>query len=390
MTTVLHGATVFTPTEVIEQGTVIVSDEGKVAYVGPTIAAPKANGVRIDLGGRFLVPGFIDIHVHGGKGVMFETEGDIATLVASYSRWVPSTGVTSFLCSIAAPTAEALVRGIEAYAQALKGGPHPGAEPVGLHLEGPFINKEKKGAFNPAWLRSVSLEELEACLRAGEGLIRQVTLAPELPGAKDAAERIRRAGAIVAMGHTNTDFDGASSALKGPWTHVTHTFNAQRGFDHRAPGVVGSVLASDDVTAELIADTFHVHPGSMKVLVRCLGVDRVILVTDAIAGAGEPEGEYTLAGQHVIVRGRRATLADGTLAGSVATLNQCVLNMHRHVGVPLPQAVQMATLNPARAIGLAGRLGSIAVGKDASLIAIDEEVGVYWAMVKGEVVYDRR
>lgn len=390
MATVLHGATLFTPKEIIERGAVIVSDEGKITFVGRETSAPRADGIHIDLGGRILAPGFIDIHVHGGKGVMFEVEGDVRSLLRDYSNWVPSTGVTGFLCSIAAPTGEALVRGIEAYVHALRQGGYPGAEPLGLHLEGPFLNREKKGAFNPAWLRPVSLEEIEACLQAGQGMIRQVTLAPELPGAVAAAERVRNAGAVAALGHTNADYAGASAALRGGWAHVTHTFNAQRGFDHRAPGVFGAVLGSDVVMAELIADTFHVHPGAMKVLVRCLGADRIVLITDAIAGAGQPDGEYTLVGQQVRVEGGRATLADGTLAGSVTMLNRCVRNMHREVGVPLLQAVQMASLNPARAIGLAERLGSIAVGKDASLTAMDEDANVSWTMVRGQVVHDGR
>jgi N-acetylglucosamine-6-phosphate deacetylase len=203
------------------------------------------------------------------------------------------------------------------------------------------------------------------------------------------AARFRAAGVVVSLGHSDSDYDAASAALRGNFTHVTHTFNAQRGFSQREPGVFGAVLASDDVTAELIADTVHVHPGAMKVLVRCLGTDRVVLITDAIPAAGLADGNYDLVGNEVVVKDGRATLLDGTIAGSTAGLNECVRHMNQEVGVALPKAVQMASLNPARAMGFADRLGSIAVGKDASLVVIDEDVNVYLAMVKGKVVYCR-
>jgi N-acetylglucosamine-6-phosphate deacetylase len=386
MATVLYYATVFTPTEIIKRGTVVVSDAGRITYVGSTKDAPRVDGLRMDMRGRIVVPGFMDVHVHGGNGITFGASDKIAEDLAAYSEWVASTGVTGFLCSIAAPTAEELVHLVTAFADALDAGT-PGAEALGLHLEGPFLSVEKKGAFNPAWLRQPAMEEAEAALEAGRGWIRQMSLAPELPGAQEVAARLREAGVVVSLGHTNADYATARAALRDNFTHVTHTFNAQRGFHHRAPGVFGAVMTSDEVTAELIADTIHVHPGAMKMLVRCLSTDRVVLITDAMAGTGLPDGTYELVGHTVTVKEGRATLSDGTLAGSTATLNRCVRNVNQRVGVPLPEAVKMASLNPARAMGLADRLGSIAVGKDASLVVMDEEVNVYLTMVKGKVVY---
>jgi N-acetylglucosamine-6-phosphate deacetylase len=169
---------------------------------------------------------------------------------------------------------------------------------------------------------------------------------------------------------------------------VTHTYNAQRGFSHRDPGVFGAILTSDNVTTELIADKVHVHPGAMKVLYRCVGADRIVLVTDAMPGAGFGDGTYQLVGHSVTVKGNQATLEDGTLAGSIATLDQCVRNMVMDVGIPLPQAVQMASLNPARSMGFADRLGSITPGKVANLVLIDENVNVYLTMVRGEIVHN--
>jgi N-acetylglucosamine-6-phosphate deacetylase len=382
----LYYTKVFTPTEVIERGAVVVSDEGRIAYVGPMEDVPRVDGLRMDLRGRIVVPGFIDVHVHGGNGTTFGMPGRIAEDLRAYSEWVSGAGVTGFLCSIAAPDAKTLTQMVGAFADALDAGV-PGAEALGLHLEGPFISKEKKGAFNPAWIRPPAMEETEAVLKAGRGWIRQVSLAPELPGAQQVAARFREAGVVVSLGHTNTDYTTARCALRGNFTHVTHTFNAQRGFHHREPGVFGAVMGSDEVTAELIADTIHVHPGAMKMLIRCLGTDRVVLITDAMAGAGLPDGTYELVGHTVTVKDGQARLADGTLAGSTAKLNECVRNVNQKVGVPLLEAVKMASLNPVLAMGFADRLGSLAVGKDASLAVIDEEANVYLTMVKGEIVY---
>ena len=387
MTTVLHGATVFTPTEVVEHAAVVVSDSGQIAYVGPAEAVPQEAGVWLDVRGRIVIPGLVDIHVHGGHGIAFAGSGHVASDVSAYAEWVVGCGVTGFLCSIAAPNSAALVQLVGAYADACEAGTG-GAELLGLHLEGPFLNPEKKGAFDAAWLRQPDLGVARAMLEAGRGWVRQVTLSPELPGAREVASLMREAGVVVALGHSDTDYETASAALQGSFTHVTHTFNVQRGFHHRRPGVIGAVLGSDEVTAELIADTVHVHPGAMKVLLRCLGTDRVVLVTDAMAGAGLPDGVYELMQRSVTVADGRAALPDGTIAGSAVTLDQCVRNMHRLVNVPLPDAVKMASLNPSRVLGLADRLGSVAVGKDASLAVIDEDANVRLVMVRGRLVHN--
>jgi N-acetylglucosamine-6-phosphate deacetylase len=386
MATTLFYSNILTPTENIYPGVVLVSEEGKIAYVGSIENAPDVTGKRLDMRNLIVVPGFIDIHVHGGKGITFGGSGNAAEELRSYSEWVVSTGVTGYLCSLAASEANALAEMVGQYVKAMEAGV-PGAEPLGIHLEGPFINKEKKGAFNPDWLRMPSMEETEAVLATGQGWIRQVTMAPELPNAKQVASRFRQEGVVVAMGHTNSDYATASAALRGAYTHVTHTFNAQSGFHHREPGAFGAIMASDHITAELIADTIHSHPAVMKILIRCLGSDRIVAITDAMAGAGLADGVYALVGQTVTVKDGRATLADGTIAGSTATMNQCVRNLNQFVGVPLAEAVKMASLVPARAMGFASRLGSLSVGKDANLTALDDGGNVRLTMVRGKVVY---
>jgi N-acetylglucosamine-6-phosphate deacetylase len=377
---------ILTPVDVIQAGAIVFSDDGQIAYVGPIENAPQDTEKHLDMRGLFVVPGFIDIHVHGGNGITFGGTENSAEELISYSKWIVKAGVTGFLCSLAAPDANALVDLVGRYVKAMKAGA-PGAEPLGIHLEGPFISKEKKGAFNPKWLRLPSMEEAEAVLAAGQGWIRQMTLAPELPDAGQIAALYREAGVVVSLGHTNSDYESASAALKGNFTHVTHTFNAQSGFHHRKPGVFGAILTSDQITAEVIADTIHSHPGAIKILVRCLGTDRIALITDAMAGAGLPDGTYDLVGQRVTVKDGHATLADGTISGSTILLNQCVHNINQQVGVSLLEAVKMASLIPARAMGFANRLGNIAVGKQADLTIIDQDVNVRMTIVRGRIVY---
>ncbi len=284
MSTLFYDATVFTPNSILERQAVVVSAEGKIAFIGKIEDAPRVDGCHLNLRGKILIPSFTDIHVHGGNGISFG-DGDLSEELKNYSQWVARNGVGGFLCSIAAPDHASLVKMIKDYVKALKS-ESPGAEPLGLHLEGPFINREKKGAFNPAWIRNPSMDEAREYLDLAEGWIFQVTMAPEFAESAAVARLFRQAGVTVALGHSNTDYATASQALRSDFVHVTHTFNAQSSFDHRTPGVFGAVLTSDKITAELIADGIHVHPGAMQVLIRCLGTERVVLVTDAITGAG--------------------------------------------------------------------------------------------------------
>ena len=382
----LHNATVVTPTDVIPRGAVVVGADGRIDFVGSAAHALAASGECLDLQGSHLLPGFIDVHTHGGNGITFGQLGRIRADMREYSRWVTAGGVTGFLCSVAAPDAATLLQVVAETASALHEG-LPGAVGLGMHLEGPFLNPVRKGAFDPHWLHHPTTQEVEALLAAGQGWIRQVTLAPELPGAQPVAAMLRAAGVVASLGHSDLSYELASAALRADWTHVTHTFNAQRGFAHREPGVIGAVLASDAITAELIADGMHVHPAAMKVLLRCIGAERVVLVTDSLAAAGLADGNYELVGSMVTVKHGRATLQDGTLAGSTATLNQCVRNVMVATGVPLADAVRMASLNPAQAMGLANRVGSIAVGKEANLAVVDTLLNVHLAVVRGRIVY---
>jgi N-acetylglucosamine-6-phosphate deacetylase len=387
MSIILEPSTIISPFKVIENGILIIDEAGRIEYCGNREQAPKVNGKRLNLKGKTISPGFIDIHVHGGFGVTFGI-GDLADELEKYSKWVISGGVTGFLLSITGPDAESIYQLIQDYAKIFEMGVS-GATALGLHLEGPFLNPEKKGAFNPKWLRKPDPAEAKKYLELGKGWIKQITLAPEIPNAKEVAAIMHEASVTVALGHSNTDYETASEALKGNFTHITHSFNAQSGFNQRTPGVFGAVMSSELPTAELIADGVHVHPGAMKVLLRCLGKDRICLITDAIPGAGLPDGEYHLIGQHVTVRDCKAILDDGTIAGSTVQMNQCVRNITQLVGATLQDAVQMASINPADVIGEDKTIGSLEPGKWANLVVMDEKINIYLTMVKGRVVYNK-
>lgn len=386
MTFVLDNASVITADEKKDNYSVVVSDGGKIAYVGPENDRPKINGTHYDLKGRIISPGFINIHVHGGDGITFG-HNNLELELQTYSKWVAMNGVTNFLCSIAAPNKSDLNELIKQYVEILEKGVS-GAVCSGLHLEGPFMNVEKKGAFHPSWLRMPDIEESKKYISAGKGWIKQITIAPELENANQVAELFKENGIVVALGHSNADFDTASKALNSNFSHVTHTYNAQSSFSHRLPGVVGAVLSSDKVTAEIISDMVHIHPAAIKIMVRSLGTDRVVIITDAMAGAGMPDGKFALVGYEVTVSNGIALLEDGTLAGGISTMNQCVRNMVEKVGVTMVDAIKMASLNPARVINEEDHLGSISEGKDANLIVIDEKVNVYLTMVNGKIVHN--
>ena len=382
----LHNATVVTPTGSLHGATVTSDETGRISYVGVRRKRAKPAGRSIDLHGMSLLPGFIDVHTHGGHGITFGVACRQAEDLASYSRWVVKWGVTGFLCSLAAPDRDSLLSVVAECVKTLEPG-LPGAEGLGIHLEGPFLNPERRGAFATGWLREPALDEAAALLAVGGGWIRMITMAPELPASNEVAALFRSAGVTVALGHTDASFEEAREALQGAWTHVTHTFNAQSHFSHRQPGVVGAVLVSDRVTAELIADQVHVHPGAMRLLKKCLGLERLVLVTDAMAGAGLTDGNYDLVGESVKVSGGVARLSDGTLAGSTATMDRCLRTWIEATGASLEGSTRLVSANPARTLGLLPEMGEITPGKLANLTALDAEHRVRLTVVRGRVVY---
>lgn len=364
---------------------------GTIADMGP--GAPEPDAHVIDVGDNMIIPGLIDLHIHGYCG--FDASSPDPNAVSALAKHLPRIGTTSFLPTIGAMPVEQieqsimLVRDLMAN-QTCAHDSQPsfaGAEVLGLHMEGPFLNPEKKGAMREEYLLKPSAELIARWLKLGKGAINRVTLAPELNGAQDVISLLVDAGVTVAAGHTMAGYQEALDSISRGIKIATHMYNAMRGFHHREPGIVGAVLTDPRVWAELICDGIHVHPAALLVVVHCKGPGRVCLVSDALAPAGLPPGTYSSLGHEVTVDEQgRTYLPDGSLAGSTATLLDGVRNMVRWTGRGLDQILPMATINPARLAGVSQTKGSLAPGKDADLVVIDDEFNVVFSMVRGKII----
>jgi len=374
-----------TPIDIVSDGVILVKNS-KIEAVGEKdkVTIPS-DALAIDARGRIVTPGFIDVHVHGGGGsdVMdgsYDALNEMSTFEARH-------GTTGFLPTPYTDSQERLLASVKAIETAMKRGTS-GGEILGIHLEGPYINIERKGGQPPEYIRKPDLEELRLLLEASNNNVKMITLAPEVNGGSEFVRRIIQYGVVASIGHSNATYDEALRAVDAGVSHACHAYNAMREFHHREPGVVGAVLSCDELTAELIADGIHVHPAAMKILVKCKGTDRIILVTDAVVGTGM-EGRYKLGGRDVVITKKDSRFLDGALAGSVLTMDSAVRNIMGLVGASLQDAVKMATVNPARRIGVYDRKGSLEAGKDADITIVDDQINVYMTMVMGKIVYER-
>jgi N-acetylglucosamine-6-phosphate deacetylase len=339
----------------------------------------------VEAGGRYLAHGFIDIHVHGGGG--FDLMSADARQVRGYARWVTRFGVTSFLVSTSGRDQADIARRVRAITPALAAS-SGGARALGVHLEGPFINPARKGAFPPAWLRAPNAAEYRELVAASGGHVRQMTLAPELPGADALIDAVVASNAVAAMGHTDATYEQAMRAFDRGVSHVTHCFNAMRPFGHRDPGCIGAIIESDNVTAELICDGAHVDYAAARLLLRAKRARNIVLVTDGMPLAGTDDGEAEWEGQRIRVDGGKAVrVADNTIIGGVITLDHAVRNAVEHLGAPLHTAVAMASANPARVIRRDDIFGAIAPGRSADFVLLDDALRVTETWVAGERVW---
>lgn len=361
----------------------ILIEGGHIKRIAP--APDDYRGEVLEARGLVVGPGFIDVHVHGGGGFSFFSS-DPAN-VAGYTDWAPRNGVTAFLVSTVGRDATETERLFSALAPSI--GSKRGAEPLGFHMEGPFINPERKGAFHPNMLRAPNIEEWERFQRAAEGKIRQVTLAPELPGGLELARAIAAAGAIPSIGHSDATAAEAVAGFDAGVRHVTHLFNAMRPLHHREGGPIAACLLEDRATCELIGDGAHVAPEVLRMAYRVLGPSRTVVVTDNLHIAGTAEVGGTFGGQSVEVSGAKAVRADGTIVGSVATMDQHFRNAIQFLGIDMATAFRLCATNPARVAGVDGRKGAIAQGMDADLVLLDGNLQVTATMCRGEVVFGR-
>jgi N-acetylglucosamine-6-phosphate deacetylase len=348
----------------------------------------------IDLAGAALGPGLIDVHAHGADGVDLMDGGDA---IARMARFVARHGVTGFCPSTVTASWQATERAVgcvrRAMASSPAGVPTRGARVLGVHLEGPFLSPERLGAQSPEHCVPPTPENVARLINLARGLPAIVTLAPEVERGIQAIRAFVEAGLVVSIGHTVASAEEAEAAFAAGATQVTHLFNGMPPMHHRAPGVVGAALAADGGRVELIADGVHLHPTTVRMAIAAKGVDGVLLVTDSMAATGCADGEYVLGPMQVGVRDGVARLASGALAGSTLTLERAVANVARWMGDPVEQSLgaawQMASLNPARQLGMDGHLGRMAPGYDADLMARNSDGQVVLTVVGGEVVYRR-
>lgn len=357
-------------------------EEGRVAQLAEKVNAP-AGCPRLDLGGKRLVPGFIDIHTHGAAGVDVNA-ATAAQLNGTIGRFFASQGTTGWLCSVLTDTPEQTLWCLDQAKAAMK---EEGdwAQILGVHLEGPFLASQYKGAMPEHLLQKGSAELFAKYEAAGEGAIRYMTVSPEVEGVpamvRDIAARVK-----VAIGHSGAEYDTAMECITNGAVSATHTFNAMRLFHQHQPAIMGAVLESD-VYCEAICDGRHLHPASVRLLLKCKGWDRVVAVTDSIMAAGLPDGNYKLGVNDVVVEDGDAKLAsDGTRAGSTLTTGQALKNLVKFTGEGPEKVLPLLTENPADLLGLP-RKGRIAPGCDADFVVLGEDLTVLRTIVGGRTVY---
>lgn len=385
MKTALVGGTIITPFRLVKNGAIII-EKNKIYELGKSsdIEIP-ADCEIIDVSGRMVCPGFVDLLVHGGGGFGFADENENS--IERVSKYFLKHGSTTVLASLFAKPEPQLLADLERVANYIEQNPESNIS--GIHMEGPYLNKELKGAMNENYLWSPSVESWNKMWEASKGYIRIMTIAPELPGAIDVMREAANKGVVLSIGHSMANYDEIEIAIDNGAAHVTHIFNAMRPFHHRNPGVILGALLRNELKIELIADTLHVHPAVMELLIKLKGASGIILVSDSIRAGGMHEGEYEFADQKVYMKEKKAFLEDGTLAGSTLTLNQAVKNMVETANAKITEAIRMASLNGAKVINADHKVGILAAGKIADIVVLDDQYEVEMTILNGKIVFQK-
>ncbi|MGL4363381.1 MAG: N-acetylglucosamine-6-phosphate deacetylase [Cellulosilyticaceae bacterium] len=338
----------------------------------------------IDAKGRYVSAGFIDLHIHGYSGC--DTMDGTVEAIETIAKGICENGVTSFLPTTMTMSKEAITTALEA-ARIVKNKGCDGAEVIGVHMEGPYVNTAFKGAQNATYIQSPTKEEIDY-VKKYQDIVKIITIAPEIEGATEFIKEVsENTDIILSMGHTAASYEEAMTGIECGISHTTHLFNAMTGLHHRTPGVVGAALSSD-VSVEMICDTIHVNTGLYPLVVKAKAPDKFVLVTDCTCAGGCKDGEYALGGQKVILKEGSVRLQDGTLAGSVLKLNEALLNILKNTNKSLKEAIAYASLNPAKAIGVEDKKGTLHIGKDADIIIFDENINIQYTINKGRTIYE--
>ncbi len=361
---------------------IISVEDGQIASIATRAAGEVPRDARVvHFDGATLAPAFFDVHIHGAAGhdVM---EGSAESL-AAIGSFLASRGTASYLATTVTAPMDKTLESLSKLAKLLQQDPGDGqARPIGIHLEGPFLSHAKRGVHPPALLLAPDITVFDRMFEAAEGRVRLMTLAPELPGATELAAHAAAKGVRVSVGHSNATAAETRAVIASGATSATHTFNAMRPLDHREPGILGTVLTTDSLYAELICDGIHTEPELVQLWWRAKGPERAILITDAMSAAGMPEGEYHLGGFSVQVANGRAT-ANGVLSGSVLTLDRALTNFLKFTGASLEQALRLLTANPAAMTGLGDQAGSLSPGMPASFVAVDAAGKLVGTVIRG-------
>jgi N-acetylglucosamine-6-phosphate deacetylase len=366
----------------LHQHPLILLENGHIHSIATRESSQLPPNARVlDFPGATLGSGFFDVHIHGAAGhdVMEATPQALDTM----GKFLASRGTSAYLATTVTASLDATLRALDGLGQLLSAPAKPGrAQPLGIHLEGPFLSHEKRGVQPAEHLLAPSTATFDRMFDAAQGHVRLMTIAPELPGANELAKHAKARGVRVSVGHSNATAAETLAAIAAGAVSATHTFNAMRGLDHREPGILGTVLTSDDLFAELICDGIHSDPAMVRLWWKSKGPDRGILVTDAMAAAGMPEGEYQLGEFPVQVKDGRAT-ARGVLAGSVLTLDRALSNFVQFTGATVEQGLPLISSNPAAMTGLCEQTGSVVPGQPANLVAVDSRGNLVASIVGG-------
>ena len=357
-------------------------ENGKIAYIGD-----DENIEPIFETDGVVVPGFIDEHIHGagGSDAMDGTVDALQTI----SEFVAREGTTGFLATTMTQSPENITNALKAVKKVREKGEYKGAEVLGVHLEGPFISPKHVGAQPLEYVATPNAELFDKYNEASGNSIKIVTLAPEVEGGLELVKHLSDIGVVASVGHTGGKYADVVNAVAAGATNVTHTYNAQTGLHHREAGVVGAAMLLDELNCEMICDTIHVSVPAIKLVIKNKPHDKYTLITDAMRAKGMPDGKSELGGQEVFVKNGEARLADGTLAGSVLKMNVAIKNLVEKVGVPFTDAIDFATYNPAKNIGVLNERGTIEVGKRADLTVLNSDFEVLYTLVNGKIVYKK-
>lgn len=383
----LKGMRVYTDNQVIENGFIKMKDQ-KITEFGTADQLGDVEGFEvIEVPSHFnVVPGFIDVHIHGvnGADTMDATKEALDTMVTA----LPKEGTTGFLATTITQEAKQIELAIKNAGEYIENQSLQGkAEILGIHLEGPFVNSKKAGAQPIQYIIDPDLELFKRWQALAKGTIKLVTLAPEQPGGLEMVRYLRENGVIPSIGHTDATFEQVNEAIEAGANHVTHLYNQMRGLHHREPGVVGAAFLRDELKAEMIVDGVHIHPEMVNLAYKQKKSEGIILITDSMRAKCLKNGKYDLGGQEVTVRNGKAVLEDGTLAGSILKLGNAVKNILSFTSCTLKEAIEMASVNPAKQLKLYDRKGSISIGKDADIVILDDQMDVFMTFCRGELAF---